>query len=377
VRVVLFVVMLFALCLPARAEPLRPLALDGRADVFYEGVMGGLHIWRVDGDPRVWALAPDGVSVLRGELLGPSAQRALGSTSAPGPTLEGAALPAADPVAELAASGVDLGDVIARLDAAPDEVKAGLLAGLVEALKSTETREAYIDAVATWRALALAELEDAAPAQPQGQRPANPPQEQASSAEGEAVTTGSEDIPDLDARSGALLEEARRAGLWFGLGRAGAPTVYALMDPTCPYCAKAMEALEPRLKAGDIDLRILLTPVLSERAVDLSAGLLLAPDPAAAFLDHELRVARTGRSALEAKSFADLPDHLADGLRTNHGIVVDNDIPGVPFFLFETPEGPRWTFGVPTAESFLQARPDPFLGDVTPPPRDIPPRPGG
>lgn len=366
--------------LPAVAEPERPIALQGRSDASYEGLLGGLHVWRIDGDPRIWALAPDGVTLLLGDVMGPAAQRSMASAAPPGqpsaPSRPASGGPL-DPVADLQAAGVDLEAVAEQLDAAPTEVKAALLAALVEALKAAETREAYLEAVATWRESVLAQLDPSSAAARPDVSGVNAPQAQTSSGPAQAADAALDTIPDLDARSGALLEQARRSGLWFGLGRAGAPTVYALMDPTCPYCAKAMEALDPRLRAGEIDLRILLAPVLSERAVDLSATLLLAPDPSAAFLEHELRVARTGRSALEARSFSELPDHLADGLRTNHGIVVDNDIPGVPFFLFDTLEGPRWTFGVPTAETFARALADPFLGDVPPAPEGGTLRPGG
>ena len=45
------------------------------------------------------------------------------------------------------------------------------------------------------------------------------------------------------------LESIRKDAFWFSVGKRGAPTVYAVIDPDCPFCAKAMTNLKDEVEA--------------------------------------------------------------------------------------------------------------------------------
>lgn len=160
-----------------------------------------------------------------------------------------------------------------------------------------------------------------------------------------------------------LLDALRFEGFWFGLGRHEAPVVYAIIDPSCPYCARAMSNLRDVVVAGDLQLRILLAPLVSERAFGLIAGIMAAENPPLAFFEHSVDTARFGRSNLALGDYDAMPTVLQRGVMTNQEISRSFGVPGVPFFVFETEHGVETRSGVPVAEDFEGALPDPWNGN--------------
>ncbi|WP_411840000.1 hypothetical protein [Paracoccus sp. ME4] len=157
-----------------------------------------------------------------------------------------------------------------------------------------------------------------------------------------------------------LLSQIRSDGHWFSVGRIGAPTVYAIIDPTCLHCARAVANLAPEIEAGQLDMRVLLAPVVSKAAPGKIAAILLSDDPAQSFLDHEKGYAANGASSLADRDFAELSPEMNEAIRINREIVIENGLPGVPFFAYVTAEGIKFSSGVPDAGKFSGAEPDPM-----------------
>ncbi|HDZ53351.1 hypothetical protein LCGC14_0042880 [marine sediment metagenome] len=160
-----------------------------------------------------------------------------------------------------------------------------------------------------------------------------------------------------------LLQEVRTDAMWFGMGKADAPVAYAFIDPTCPYCAKTIKNLEQSIGAGELQLRIMLAPVLSERSGQYIASILSHEEPPIAFLEHELGMAN-GRSPLKPGNWQDIPGVLRDGLIHNAEIMKEYGINGVPFLVFDTEDGAKVINGVPTPEALSSALPDKYRGDM-------------
>ena len=74
---------------------------------------------------------------------------------------------------------------------------------------------------------------------------------------------------------------------WVPLGKAGAPAVYAVIDPQCGHCHALIRDLQDKghLANGDIQLRLI--PVgMSHESKAQAAFLIAAPDPQTRFLKH-------------------------------------------------------------------------------------------
>lgn len=159
-----------------------------------------------------------------------------------------------------------------------------------------------------------------------------------------------------------LLEDVRHNATWFSVGANNVPTVYAFIDPTCSYSAAAISDLSERVGAGELQLRVVLAPVLSQRSAGLIAGILMNEKPPLAFFDHEVALAERGRSDLEPKEFSALPAQVQAGIQRNFEMIRDYKIPGVPFFVYETAEGARVVSGAQEGLSFPGALVDPYTG---------------
>ncbi|MEP3669200.1 MAG: thioredoxin domain-containing protein, partial [Roseibium sp.] len=159
-----------------------------------------------------------------------------------------------------------------------------------------------------------------------------------------------------------FLDDTRNNTMWFSMGSTTAPVVYAYIDPTCPYCAAAMKELDPQISAGSLQLRIVLAPLVSEGAPDVIAGILTSADPIQTFREHELAVANRTTSPVTPTAFPELGAEMANGIRANYDMVMTYELPGVPFFVFNTEEGEKYLSGVPDADSFASALPDDFTG---------------
>lgn len=161
-----------------------------------------------------------------------------------------------------------------------------------------------------------------------------------------------------------MLDLMRHEGFWFAVGATEAPVVYAFIDPMCPYCARAIENLNPELQNGSLQLRVLLAPAISRAAPAKIAAILTSDDPVQAFLNHEIEYAQRGASSLRDVDFAELSPAMESGIRANYDMIHENGLPGVPFFAYETAEGIRFLSGVPQPGHFAEALPDAFAGTI-------------
>lgn len=158
------------------------------------------------------------------------------------------------------------------------------------------------------------------------------------------------------------LESIRKDAFWFSVGKRGAPTVYAIIDPDCPFCAKAMTNLKDEVELGKLQLRVVPVHALGERSAGLIAAMLTDEEPPVAFWRHEIQKGAFGASDLAPADFMSLRPELRAAIESNLALISRLKIEGVPFFAFETGAGPAVHFGVPEPNIFADALPDPYDG---------------
>lgn len=428
-----------------------PSALADLPGVSFEGQIGGMDVWSVPGSDQLYAVTPDGRTLVRGTIFsgsgrdigaaltgaspsdlftvtedvlaaegdgttGPDQAPLMvntapargfsglaGSDSCQSPILAQVA-PAAEPrVAGWDAEGAgnppetlpslnpgpvsatppavardenglmdgteiarEAQDALAGFDAAE---RRGLLLGLVEDLRDAQTQEQFLAAIAAWRVeidqmrqergLSRLYSEDGlAPLPPVSAATPAPALQDAPEVETQ-VLPAADETASLEQ---TLLEDVRHNALWFSVGANDAPSVYAFIDPTCSYSARAISALSDQVGSGQVQLRVVLAPVLSQRSAGLIAGILTDERPPLAFFDHEVDLAERGRSDLAPAEFSDLPAPVQAGIQRNFEMIRDYGIPGVPFFVYETAEGARVLSGAPEGISFPGALNDPYTG---------------
>lgn len=158
------------------------------------------------------------------------------------------------------------------------------------------------------------------------------------------------------------LESIRKDAFWFSVGKRGAPTVYAIIDPDCPFCAKAMTNLKDEVELGKLQLRVVPVHALGERSAGLIAAMLTDEEPPFAFWRHEIQKETFGASDLAPVDFMSLRPELRAAIESNLALISRLKIEGVPFFAFETGDGPAVHFGVPEPNIFADALADPYDG---------------
>lgn len=158
------------------------------------------------------------------------------------------------------------------------------------------------------------------------------------------------------------LESIRKDAFWFSVGKRGAPTVYAIIDPDCPFCAKAMTNLKDEVELGNLQLRVVPVHALGERSAGLIAAMLTDEEPPVAFWRHEIQKGTFGASDLAPADFMSLRPELRAAIESNLALISRLKIEGVPFFAFETSNGPAVYFGVPEPDIFAEAVPDTYDG---------------
>ena len=158
------------------------------------------------------------------------------------------------------------------------------------------------------------------------------------------------------------LESIRKDAFWFSVGKRGAPTVYAIIDPDCPFCAKAMTNLKDEVELGKLQLRVVPVHALGERSAGLIAAMLTDEEPPVAFWRHEIQKGTFGASDLAPADFMSLRPELRAAIESNLALISRLKIEGVPFFAFETSDGPAVYFGVPEPNIFADAIADPYDG---------------
>jgi len=184
--------------------------------------------------------------------------------------------------------------------------------------------------------------EDAAPAASAAQVEASKPPRMAS--------VGSQNTPDIPTAQSLdeLVQQAHDFSAWFPVGnpKPDAPTFFLIADPTCPHCAWSIDSMKLLIQNGDIDLRIILAPILSETAFNISAAILQSDDVGTVFLKNEYAATSSvGGQKVAAIASDKIDDQMADILRRNVLWMRQNGIKGVPFFIYKTPEGGQFAFG--------------------------------
>jgi hypothetical protein len=154
-----------------------------------------------------------------------------------------------------------------------------------------------------------------------------------------------------------FLAEAKARRLWFSVGRPGAPVVYAVVDPTCHYCAQAMGVLRSTVEGGQLQLRVILAPFREPLATQLSYAIMKAETPAVAYWEHEITQSQGGTSSLKPME-PPAGDPLGRALQDNVEWMDASGIPATPFFFWRTAEGVQVSAGVPAADAFSAAMPD-------------------
>ena len=187
-----------------------------------------------------------------------------------------------------------------------------------------------------------------APDTPPGQASASAPA--ADTKPPKLASVGSQNTPDIPTAQSLdeLVQQAHDFSAWFPVGdpKADAPTFFLLADPTCPHCAWSIDSMKPLIQNGDIDLRIILAPILSEAAFNISAAILQSDDVGAVFLKNEYAATSSvGGQKVAALASDRIDDQTADILRRNVLWMRQNGIKGVPFFIYKTQEGGQFAFG--------------------------------
>jgi hypothetical protein len=248
------------------------------------------------------------------------------------------------------------------LEALPEEVRVQSLITLVEMIDAAKSEEEFISAIVDWRKI-VADLVQKETGAIVILPEVNLGVDQDSVTEVQAEAEIQADAETGHAANMSIEMDQRvldfhENSFWFGLGRPGAPTVYAVIDPTCPFCARAMDRLKEDVESGNLDMRVILAPLISARAPDVIAGILNSENPALAFWQHELDVA-AGRPGVDAVTFSRLSEDYQSAIRANYDFISEKAIPGVPYFVFMTETGSEVFSGVPEAGAFSHALPLP------------------
>jgi len=72
---------------------------------------------------------------------------------------------------------------------------------------------------------------------------------------------------------------------WIPVGQAGTPVFYSFIDPACPHCHSMMKEMQPLIKAGKVQVRLI--PIGFKESTRAQAAYLLAtPNPEEAWWRH-------------------------------------------------------------------------------------------
>lgn len=146
---------------------------------------------------------------------------------------------------------------------------------------------------------------------------------------------------------------------WFALGAPGAPVVYAVIDPTCPFCSRALADLKDDVLGGDIQLRVVMAPLLSPKSEETIAGIMLSDAPGQVlFSNAEARSGRGGEP-VQPRNATDLPEDVRNDLAVNRQNIIDLGVNQIPYFAWQTADGLRTAAGVPSDGQFADALPQP------------------
>lgn len=336
----------------------------------YEGKVGGLDAWSLPGEEDLWMVLPDGQTVVAGlafsgrghdigsVLLGLEPVDVHESLGAIFDRSEGENFSVLEDRIDAPSSGRALNALEETMAAAtPDlermtpEERDELLVQLVESLDEAQTPEEFQIRLLQWHDTVTGgnqsehlspddmSLDIESPEAAEGALTQIDPDHLLALSESLSVQEITEDV--------ALLRDLSDATMWFGIGDQEALPVYMIYDPSCPFCARALQNLEGRIASGDIHLRVILVPAISQDSLALVAAILDTENPAETLIANARHITAAGRSAIDPVDPASIDPRILNGVILNVEIMQEHGIPGVPFFGWHDGSGPRFFAGVP------------------------------
>lgn len=131
-------------------------------------------------------------------------------------------------------------------------------------------------------------------------------------------------------RSGVFYNTVEKAH-WFAVGNNNAPYIYVFMNPSCVHCLDYWKDLQPYIKSGTIQVRVLPFGSTADNRVP-SAALLSSSDPAAAwqaYVDGDKNI--LGADKVTENTAYNKSD-------SNTAIWTEWRLPATPFTVYRAPE---------------------------------------
>lgn len=177
-------------------------------------------------------------------------------------------------------------------------------------------------------------------------------------ANGEALPF--DEMSDLigDLTKETAFETLSQGSRWFSLGSLTAPVVYMVADPTCPYCSRAFADLRPHVEAGEVQLRIIMAPLLTDKSMETIAGIMLSETPGETLFENAEARAGLGGTPVRARNATDLPDDVRNDLLLNRQNIANLGIRQIPHFTWLEETGVKDASGVVAFSTFENALPD-------------------
>ncbi|GAA5628140.1 hypothetical protein Brsp05_03436 [Brucella sp. NBRC 12953] len=126
--------------------------------------------------------------------------------------------------------------------------------------------------------------------------------------------------------------------------RPNAPVLYMFADPLCSYCSRSLLILKPYLERGDIELRLVPTPILSRLSFELTASFVQEQNPGDAFIRHAAGPPDRFRQTV-ILPHDQMEKTVINALARNLQWFRSNGLKGVPFYLYRSDAGDQVFYG--------------------------------
>jgi len=164
---------------------------------------------------------------------------------------------------------------------------------------------------------------------------------------------------EIQAGIDTIFSQAGAERIWFSAGtpKPEAPVVYMLTDPDCPQCQWTIDQMQGSILRGEIDLRIIFTPITGVSGFETSLSILHSDDISGTFMAHMTATTR-GTAAVTKMDTNQADKVVIQGVADNIDWMRANRMPGVPFFLYQTDQGARFAFSELPADILAVAQAD-------------------
>lgn len=173
------------------------------------------------------------------------------------------------------------------------------------------------------------------------------------------ITAVEQPSAEIQAGIDTIFSQAGAERIWFSAGtpKPEAPVVYMLTDPDCPHCQWTIDQMQGAILRGEIDLRIIFTPITGVSGFETSLSILHSDDISGTFMAHMTAVTR-GTAAVTKMDTNQADKVVIRGVADNINWMRANRMPGVPFFLYQTDQGARFAFSELPADILTVAQAD-------------------